>query len=186
MSDGLPATVDLSGRVSLVTGATGGMGRVVAAELAHLGSTVVVVSRTAHGGDALRTEIADRVGADRVEVLTADLAVQADVRRLAAGFAERHDALHLLVSNAGAHYRQRLLGPDGVELHLAVNHLAGFLLTNSLLEHLHAGARATSTPSRVVNLVSATMGDTRQLKILPRPRPVTLNPTDLSHPARLN
>ena len=70
----------------------------------------------------------------------------------------------MLVNNAGAHYRQWLTTPDGIELHLAVDHLAGFMLTALLLDRLRAGA-----PSRVVNIVSDSMSDTRQIKIGPRP-----------------
>ena len=50
--------VNLTGRVSMVTGATGGIGRVIAAELARLGSTVVIVSRGAAAGEQLKRQIA--------------------------------------------------------------------------------------------------------------------------------
>lgn len=167
--------VDLGGRVALVTGATGGMGRVIATELAGRGATVVVVARTHRGGEAVRSHIAGRVGADRVEVLVADLARRDDLHRVADRFTARHASLDLLVNNAGAHYRERLVDDDGIEMHVAVNHLAGFTLTALLLDALRAGAHA-----RVVNVVSATMADTRRVKILPRPRPVDLDPAHLT------
>jgi NAD(P)-dependent dehydrogenase (short-subunit alcohol dehydrogenase family) len=50
----MTAPIDLTGRVSLVTGATGGIGQVVATELARLGSTVVIVCRDAAAGNELR------------------------------------------------------------------------------------------------------------------------------------
>ena len=50
--------VNLTGRVSMVTGATGGIGRVIAAELARLGSTVVIVSRGAAAGEQLKRRTA--------------------------------------------------------------------------------------------------------------------------------
>jgi shikimate 5-dehydrogenase len=56
------AAVDLTGRVSMVTGAAGGIGRVIAAELARLGSTVVIVSRRAEAGEQLRRQIAAQAG----------------------------------------------------------------------------------------------------------------------------
>jgi NAD(P)-dependent dehydrogenase (short-subunit alcohol dehydrogenase family) len=173
--------VNLSGRVSMVTGATGGIGRVIATELARLGSTVVIVSRGDAGGEQLRRQIAAEVGADRVEVLTGDLASRADLRRVAGEFAARHDRLHLLVNNAGAHYRRRLLNPDGIEMHVAVDHLAGFGLTVALLGQLRAGA-----PSRVVNVVSDSMNDARQLTTHGRPRPVTLDPAELDDLRQVN
>jgi retinol dehydrogenase-12 len=172
--------VALTGKVSLVTGATGGIGRVIATELARLGSTVVIVSRTADGGEQLRRQIADDVGADRVEVVAGDLASQADLRRIAQAFIARHSQLHLLVNNAGAHYRKRQVTADGIEMHVAVDHLAGFALTSMLLDQLRAGA-----PSRVVNVVSEAMNDTRTSTRRGRPRPATLA-ADLDDLRKLN
>ncbi|MFJ6900619.1 SDR family NAD(P)-dependent oxidoreductase [Streptomyces hokutonensis] len=169
------SAVDLTGKVSMVTGATGGMGQVIATELARMGSTVVVVARDTARGERTRQRIAQDVGTDRVEVLKGDLASRADLLRIAETFTARHDRLHILVNNAGAHYRRRLVTADGIEMHLAVDHLAGFALTVLLLDRLRAGA-----PARVVNVVSESMSDTRQIKILPwRPRPVTLSAEDL-------
>ncbi len=164
--------VDLHGRTALVTGGTGGMGRVITTELARAGAQVVTTSRDPGRGEQLRQEVAAEIGADRVEVLTGDLASRRDLYRLAAEFTTRHDALHLLVNNAGAHYRRRWTTADGVEGHLAVNHLAAFTLTHLLGDRLRAGA-----PARVVNVVSATMADTRPVPLLGPPRPV---PLDLS------
>ncbi len=147
----------------MVTGATGGMGRVIVRELARRGGTVIAVARS-------RVEFEPK----NVEVMTADLSSLAEVRRLAAEFTAKHDALHLLVNNAGAHFRHRAISADGVEMHIAVNHLGGFRLTNLLRPALRAGA-----PARVVNVVSAAMTDTRQVKIRRRPRPVSLEPAEL-------
>lgn len=167
-------SADLSGRVAVVTGAAGGMGRVIATELARAGATVVALTRTASSGDQLVEEIGAGTDSRRVQVVVADLAVQADVRRAAAEVAAHHQAVHLLVNNAGAHYRHHQISPDGIEMHLAVNHLSSFLLTNLLLGALQAGAR-----SRVVNVGSASMADTRQVKIAGTPRPVVLDLEDL-------
>lgn len=167
------APVDLTGKVALVTGATGGMGRVIVTRLAALGATVVIVARSHEGGDLLRRQVSLQVGADRVEVMTADLASRPDLHRLAADVIARHPRLDLLVNNAGAHYREHALDADGVEMHIAVNHLAPFALTNLLLDPLRAAAKA-----RIVTVVSDAFSDTRQVKILPRRRPVQL---DLDH-----
>ncbi|MDJ0358422.1 SDR family NAD(P)-dependent oxidoreductase [Paenarthrobacter sp. PH39-S1] len=174
-------STDLSGRVAVVTGAAGGMGRVIATELARAGATVVALTRTATSGDELVREMLAGTDSRRVQIVVADLAVQADVRRAAAEVAAHHQAVHLLVNNAGAHYRHHQISPDGIEMNLAVNHLAGFLLTEQLLPQLRAGS-----PSRVINVVSAAMADTRQIKLRRRPRPVTLEATDLLAPQRLS
>jgi len=165
----------MDGKVALVTGASGAMGRVIATGLTARGATVVLLVRTETAGQTVRRDIAAAVPGAAVEVLVADLARQQDIRRAAAQFAERHDQLHVLVNNAGAHFRHRTLDADGVEAHLAVNHLAGFLLTNLLLDQLKAGA-----PSRIVNVASNSIADTRQVKIRRRPRPAALNLDDLN------
>jgi NAD(P)-dependent dehydrogenase (short-subunit alcohol dehydrogenase family) len=169
-----PAPGSLAGRTCLVTGATGGMGRVITTGLARAGATVVAVCRDPDRGAALRRDVADAVGADRVEVLTGDLGRQADVRDVARRFLDSHDRLHVLVNNAGAHFRDQRPGPDGVEQHLAVNHLGPFLLTELLLPALRAAA-----PARIVNVLSDALADTRSVKIRRRPRPATIDPDRL-------
>jgi NAD(P)-dependent dehydrogenase (short-subunit alcohol dehydrogenase family) len=164
----------MTGRVSLVTGATGGMGQVIATELARLGSTVVIVCRDNTKGVALRQRIAAEVGADRVEVLTGDLAVKGDLHRIVEEFGARHRALHVLVNNAATYSARWMVNADGIESQVAVNYLGGLTLTTLLLERLRLGA-----PSRVVNVVTAAMGDTRHFKISRRPRPVRLDPAVL-------
>ncbi len=81
--------------------------------------------------------------------MLADLAAQAEVRRLAEEFRERHDRLDVLVNNAGLVQSERTETPDGMETTLAINHLAPFLLTNLLLDLLKKSA-----PSRVVTVSS--------------------------------
>lgn len=174
-------SVDLTGKLSLVTGAAGGLGRVIATELARLGSTVAIVTRTMDSGQQVRRQIAAEVGADRVVVYAGDMSSQAEVRRVAAEFNAHHDQLNLLVNNIGAHYRRRTVSADGVEMHLAVNHLAGFGLTVALLDRLRAGA-----PSRVVNVVSEAMSDARLRTRSGEPRPVTLEDAELGDLRRVN
>jgi NAD(P)-dependent dehydrogenase (short-subunit alcohol dehydrogenase family) len=173
--------VNLAGRVSMVTGATGGIGRVIAAELARLGSRVVLVSRSAAAGERLRREIAAEAGSDLAEVIAGDLSSQAGVRQAAAEFVARHDRLHLLVNNAGAHYRKRQVNADGIEMHVAIDYLAGFGLTLALLDQLSAGA-----PARVVNVVSDAMNDARLSTRRGPAKPVTLDSDDLGDLHRVN
>jgi NAD(P)-dependent dehydrogenase (short-subunit alcohol dehydrogenase family) len=181
VSDATTGAVDLTGKVSMVTGATGGIGRVVAAGLARLGSTVVIVSRSAAAGEQLLGQITAEAGPGRAEVISGDLATHAGLRSVADEFTARHEKLHLLVNNAGAHFRKRLVNADGIEMHVAVDHLAAFGLTLLLLDRLRAGA-----PSRVVNVVSDAMNDARTTTSFGRPRPVTLDPGELADLRQVN
>ena len=152
----------IAGRVALVTGATGGIGRAMAAGLAERGARVLLVARDrARGEDALQ-EVTARAHAagngGSGEVLLADLSRQADVRRLARAVRERTAVdgtprLDVLVNNAGALFERRQLTPDGVEATFALNHLAYFLLTAELLAPLRAAGAATGD-ARVVVVAS--------------------------------
>jgi NAD(P)-dependent dehydrogenase (short-subunit alcohol dehydrogenase family) len=145
MKEGIP--MELQDKIALVTGANSGLGKAVTRALAARGATVLMVARDAGRGEAARAEIEAATGNQKLQLLLADLASQAEVRRLAGEVKERCDQLHMLVNNAGTAYPERRLSEDGVECTLAVNHLAPFLLTNLLLDRLRAGA-----PSRIVNV----------------------------------
>jgi retinol dehydrogenase 14 len=139
----------MEGKVVLVTGGTSGIGRAAATALAAMGAEVVVTGRSRERGEAAVEEIRDTSGNERVHLMLADLAVQAEVRGLAEEFRERYDRLDVLVNNAGLVQSRRVETPDGIELTLAVNHLAPFLLTNLLI-----GLLEESAPSRVVTVSS--------------------------------
>lgn len=130
-------------QVCLVTGATAGLGKAVAVQLAQRGATVVIVARTPAKGEAAVAEIESQASNAAVGALSGDLSSQADVRRIAAQFREHHDALHVLVNNAAVYKQERALSADGLELMFATNHLAPFLLTHLLLDLLQASAAST-------------------------------------------
>jgi len=139
----------LNGEVVLITGGTSGIGRAAATALAAMGAEVVVTGRSRERGELAVEEIRDTSGNARVSLMLADLAVQAEVRGLAEEFRERYDRLDVLVNNAGIIQSKRTETPDGIELTLAVNHLAPFLLTNLLLDLLKKSA-----PSRIITVSS--------------------------------
>src|SRR4051794_2138272 len=140
----------MDGRTVLITGATDGLGRALAADLAGRGARVLV-----HGRDPARVEKAAReTGAAGAYV--ADLAALAELRRLAGEVGRDHAALNVLVSNAGVGTTlpgggERMESADGFELRFAVNYLAGFLLTRLLEPVLVAGGPG----ARIVNVASA-------------------------------
>jgi retinol dehydrogenase-14 len=137
-------------RVVLMTGATSGIGREAAVELARQGATILAVSRDRDRGEAAAAEIRRRAGSGAVELFLADLSSQASIRELARAVRARHDRLHVLINNAGLLNLRRQTTVDGFEETFALNHLAPFLLTNLLLDRLAAGA-----PARIVNVASA-------------------------------
>ncbi|WP_045233495.1 SDR family oxidoreductase [Deinococcus pimensis] len=139
---------DLTGKVALVTGATGGIGRVTARELARAGATVVVIGRDSQRTEEVAWELGS-VSASAGVPIKADLGVQREVREAAGRFRERFSRLDILVNNAGAVNVERSETRDGIETTWAVNHLAYFLLTTELMDVLRAtpGARVVSVAS---------------------------------------
>ena len=136
-------------KVCVVTGANAGIGRATALGLAQYGATVIMVCRNQERGAAAQAEIRSQSDNDKVDLLIADLSVQADIRRLAARIDQRYSRLDVLINNAGIIPQQRRETADHLEMQFAVNHLAYFLLTLLLLDKLKASA-----PARIVNVAS--------------------------------
>jgi retinol dehydrogenase 14 len=140
---------DMGGKSVLITGGTSGIGKAAAVALAAMDADVVIVGRNRERGEAAVGEIRARSHNESVELMLADLSVQAEVRGLAEEFQGRHDRLDVLVNNAGLVQSKRTETLDGIETTLAINHLAPFLLTNLLLGRLEQ-----SVPSRVITVSS--------------------------------
>jgi len=139
----------------LITGATDGLGRALAAELAGAGARVLAHGRDDERGLATVGEIRDATGNEHVHWLRADLASLDEVRGLADQVIAEYDELHVLVNNAGIGTTlpgdgQRMESRDGYELRFAVNYLAGYLLTRMLMPLL-----MRSGPARIVSVSSA-------------------------------
>ena len=143
------STSPMLGKICLVTGATSGIGLITARALAQQGATVVLVGRNPERGAVTVSRIQQETGNPHVELLLADLATQAQVRQVAAEFQRRFPRLDVLLNNAGALFARRGLSVDGIEMTMALNHLAYFLLTSLLLDVLVASA-----PARIVNVSS--------------------------------
>ncbi|HUL06452.1 MAG TPA: SDR family NAD(P)-dependent oxidoreductase, partial [Candidatus Acidoferrum sp.] len=127
--------MNLANKTVLVTGSTDGVGKLVAQQLAQAGAHVLLHGRDREKGRRVLEEIRAGTGSDRLEFHLADLSSLIEVRGLAEMVAARHEALHLLVNNAGIGFgprdaMRREVSRDGHELRFAVNYLSGFLLTH--------------------------------------------------------
>lgn len=137
----------------LVTGATSGLGRALAGELAKRGAAVVMHGRNRDKLDAVSEQIRAAEPGARLHPVVADLASLEEVDRLADEVLAGVPQLHALVSNAGVGFgsdsSRRETSRDGIELRLAVNHLAGARLIFRLLPRL-----VESAPARIVQVAS--------------------------------
>lgn len=132
--------------IVVLTGATRGIGRAAAVELASRGAEVVLVGRDPARLEAVAREATATNGGARIHQHTADLSLMADVRRLAEELRARYERIDVLANNAGALFASRKLTSEGLERTLALNHLSPFLLTNLLRDRL-GGGRVVTTAS---------------------------------------
>ncbi|MEU6421394.1 SDR family NAD(P)-dependent oxidoreductase [Streptomyces spiralis] len=142
---------DTTERTILITGATDGLGRALALELASAGHELILHGRSPDKGAALLTEIRERTGNERIGYELADFSSLKDIGSLADRVLARHDRLHVLVNNAGIGAQpERQVSQDGHELTFQVNYLATYVLSCRLAPLLVASA-----PARIVNVSSA-------------------------------
>jgi len=147
----------LNERTILITGATSGLGRTLAEDLAAKGAALLL-----HGRDRSRlhqaiSEIGKATGNAHLYPFVADLASLREVERLADSVTVSQPRLDVLINNAGLgagpDTDRRELSADGYELRFAVNYLAPFLLTRRLLPVLRREV-AEAGAARIVNVAS--------------------------------
>lgn len=141
----------LNPQTILITGATDGIGKASAVELARRGHHILVHGRDSARGRLVVQEIQRITRNTQIELVLADFSSLDAVRTLAAEIQNRYPRLDILINNAGVFMPHRAVTVDGFEMTFAVNYLAPFLLTNLLLERILASA-----PARVIHVSSGT------------------------------
>lgn len=132
-------------QTALVTGATSGIGRDGARRLGAKGWRVLVHGRDPEAG-AETVDAVEEAGGD-ASFHRADFADLDAVRELAEGVRAATDSLDALCNNAGLTTPEYAESAQGYELHIAVNHLAPYLLTHDLVDHLTDDGRVVTTAS---------------------------------------
>src|SRR5215211_5699990 len=140
-------------KVFVVTGATSGIGKALAGDLAKTGETVVIVARDAGHGNAALREIRSATQNQNIDLQLCDLSVLSSVRNLAEILKSKYEAIDVLINNASVYKKKRVVTVDGFEEMFAANHLGPFLLTNLLLEHLQAAVQVNGS-ARVLNITA--------------------------------
>lgn len=136
-------------KTMLITGATSGIGLAAARQLAAAGHRLILVGRNPEKLSAAAESVRSAAAAE-VDELVCDLSSLDAVRQLAGTVSARYDRLDVLANNAGGFFDHRTETADGIEATFAIDHLAGFLLTELLLDLLRASA-----PARIVLTSSA-------------------------------
>ena len=137
-------------KICLITGANSGLGKAMAVSLAKQGARVIMVCRHQDKGKEAQDVIKKLSGSHTVDLWIADLSSRASIRRLADTINKKYPKIDVLIHNAGLVLKQRTLSEDGIEMTLATNHLAPFLLTHLLLDLLKQSGAA-----RIIHISSA-------------------------------
>jgi retinol dehydrogenase 14 len=136
-------------RTIVVTGASDGIGLEASSQLAAAGHHLVLVGRNPAKLAAAVKRVRHESQSGPVESFVCDFASLANVRVLAEQLLASYPRIDVLVNNAGTVFDKRTLTDDGLEATFQVNHLAGFLLTELLLDRLRESA-----PARIVTTSS--------------------------------
>lgn len=142
-------TLPMAGKVVLITGGTGGIGKATAIGLATIGARVGITGRDPARTEGAAADIRTASGNAAIDPFAADMSSQAEVRRLASAVLDAYPRLDVLINNVGGFWAHRHTTADGLEHTFALNYLASFLLTDLLLDRLKA-----SVPARIVNVSS--------------------------------
>jgi NAD(P)-dependent dehydrogenase (short-subunit alcohol dehydrogenase family) len=147
-----PITESLEGRTAVVTGATSGLGRVVAEQLSNLGARVVLVGRSLEKLERVAREIAEATGNRDLALEKADLGLMSEVRSLAQRLLRNENAIHILVNNAAVLPVEKSQTAEGLETAFATDLMSPYLLTRLLIPRLRESA-----PARIINVSSGGM-----------------------------
>lgn len=163
----------------IVTGASQGIGRETALELANMGAEVVLISRDPKRGVEARQEIIQKSRNSRVYLETADLSSLSEIRHLAERLTVRFPLISGLINNHAALFPTYTLSVDNIEMNFALNHLSYFMLTLLLrenIEHAHG---------RIVNVAARVHTNIEQDFLTQPATPETYNPWDAYCQAKL-
>ena len=137
----------LNGKTVIITGANTGMGKQTAIELAHRNAHVIMACRNEDNGRKAVREVKLKSKNNNVVFRKLDLACFDSIHQFADDVKNEYKQIDILVNNAGVFMLPLRRSADGIEMHLAVNYLGHFLLTNLLLKHLKKAASA-----RIINV----------------------------------
>ena len=135
----------------IITGATDGIGKQTAFELAKLGYNIGLVGRSQGKGTAVLEEIVKATGNDSLKYFKADLSIINNLDDLANEIKKEYDSIDVLINNVGAYFSEYTVTNEELEMTFALNHLSYFQLTLLLMDPILSG----KVGGRVINVASS-------------------------------
>jgi len=127
---------NLYGKIAIITGSNSGIGFETAKILAKKEATVILACRNIQKGEKALQRINSEINNAKLEFIQLDLSDLKSVHQFTETFKQKHNALHLLINNAGVMMPPYGKTKDGFELQFGTNHLGHFALTGLLLDVL--------------------------------------------------
>ena len=137
-------------KVCIITGATDGIGKQTALDLANIGYKLALVGRKKDKGEAVLDEIASATGNNSLKYFNTDLSIIKNLYDLVKNIEKEYTSVDILINNAGAYFSKYYETSEEIELTFALNHLSYFQLTRLLMEILKK-----DKPGRVINVASS-------------------------------
>lgn len=135
----------------VVTGATSGLGRATALQIAQKGAFVVIIARSNTKANELIEQIKKEGG--KGHYIISDLSSMKDTKKAAESITKVVDRLDVLINNAGSHFSKYGTTSEGFESTLALNYLSPFVLTHHLIENMVQTA-SKFCEARIINISS--------------------------------
>ncbi len=139
----------MRGKTVVATGATSGIGEAAVLSLAQMGARIVFIARDERRAEATLMKLETKAPGLGHRLHLADLSLMAEAHRAGQAIAASEQRIDVLINNAGAVFADRRITSEGLELTFALNHMAHFVLTQTLREKFVASA-----PARVVSTSS--------------------------------
>lgn len=136
----------------LITGATDGMGKIMATELALQGHHIILHGRNKEKADNVKLDIQQQTGNENIDIVLADLFSLDSIKSMTDEIKQNYSVLDVLINNAGAIMdKERSVTSDGLEKTMMLNVYAPFLITYNLIDLLK-----NSKQGRIINTSSGT------------------------------
>ncbi len=137
-------------RLCLITGATDGIGKETAIQMASKGYDLILIGRNKQKGKKVINQILKNSKECKIDFFQADLILMKEVAKVADEVRAKYDKIDILINNVGAYFAFRGMTEEGFERTFALNHLGYFLMTKKLLDLVQASGYA-----RIINVSSS-------------------------------